>query len=66
MDPIALSCNIDAMQARDGTFPGEVTTTGAKGSTSIALASILGTGGVDLGEVTTLGSLLPMNSLAQE
>ena len=46
MEPIVSSGNSDAMQARDRTFPGAVTTTGAKGSTIIASASIFG---IDLG-----------------
>ena len=46
---IASGDNSDAMQARDGIFPGAVTTTGAEGSTSIALSSIVGTRGIDLG-----------------
>ena len=49
MDPIASSGNSDAMQARDRTFPEAITITGAKGSTNIALASIVNTGRVDLG-----------------
>ena len=47
--PFASGCNSDAIQARDRTFPGAVTTTGAEGSTNIALASIVGNGGIDFG-----------------
>ena len=36
-------------EARDGTFPGVVTTTDAEGPNSVALASIVGTGGIDVG-----------------
>ena len=36
MEPIALGRNSDATLAREGTFSGAVTTTGAVGSTSIA------------------------------
>ena len=49
MEPIASGCNSDATQAWDGTFHGVVTTTGAEGSTSIASASIVSTGGIDGG-----------------
>ena len=42
VEPIVSSGNSDAMQARDKTFPGAVTTTDAKGSTIIASASIIG------------------------
>ena len=63
--PMALGCNGDILLARDGTLPGEVTTTGAEGSISVALASAARTGGIDLWEAAPLGSMVPMNSLAQ-
>ena len=59
-------CNSNAKQGRDGPFPGAVTTTDAERSTSIASASIFSTRGIDLRQAVALGSLLPMNSLAQK
>ena len=49
VEPIVSGCSSDVMQARDGIFPGAVTTTGAEGSTSIESTSIISTGGIDLG-----------------
>ena len=49
MEPITSGYNRDATQARDRTFPGAATTTGAEGFTHIVSASIVSTGGVDLG-----------------
>ena len=44
VEPMALGCSGDVPKARDITLPGAAITTGAKGSTSVALASIAGTG----------------------
>ena len=49
MEIIAPSCNSDALQARYGIFREAVITTGGEGPTSIASASIVSTGGIDLG-----------------
>ena len=49
MEPIASDCNSNATKARDRTFPEAVTLTGAKGSISIASASIVIIGDIDLG-----------------
>ena len=49
VEPIALGRNGNVLQAKNGMLPGAVLTTGAGGSTSVALASILGTRGIDWG-----------------
>ena len=49
VEPMALDCNSDVQQVRDGALLGAVTTTGSKGSICVASASITSSGGINLG-----------------
>ena len=49
VEPMALGCNSDLLQAKDRVLSGALITTGAWASTSVALTSIVGTKSVDWG-----------------